>query len=95
MAVALQGQPKTAFTPPTAEILRGKKVPIPSTAGLTPEAAKKKLEAAGFVVATRNIFDTAPPGTFISVTCEGYIGGQCYLNYSKGPRPPEEAEAPR
>jgi membrane peptidoglycan carboxypeptidase len=86
----LRTMPQTRFTPITAEIRNGKPINPPSTDGLTPEAAKAKVEAAGFTTTQREVFDLAPPGTYLGTRCERYVTGLCYQDYSKGPRPGEE-----
>ncbi|MDR1077800.1 MAG: penicillin-binding protein [Propionibacteriaceae bacterium] len=91
VATTLQTMPQTRFTPMTAEISNGKPVNPPSTEGLTPEEAKRKVEAAGFTTTQREVFDPAPPGTYLGTRCERYLTGLCYMDYSKGPRPGEEA----
>ncbi|MDR1213531.1 MAG: transglycosylase domain-containing protein [Propionibacteriaceae bacterium] len=90
VATTLQTMPQTRFTPMTAEISNGKPINPPSTEGLTPEAAKAKVEAAGFTTTQREVFDPAPPGTYLGTRCERYVSGLCYMDYSKGPRPGEE-----
>ena len=87
MTKAVAGLPATAFTAPPDSILHGTKASIPSTSGMSASQAKAVLEANGFSVTNRNTYDNSPAGTYIGVTCDGYVGGSCYLNYSQGPRP--------
>ena len=35
-----------------------------------------------------------PAGTHIGATCDGLVGGTCYLMYSQGPRPPDAPSGP-
>jgi membrane peptidoglycan carboxypeptidase len=87
MTKAVAGLPATPFTTPPDSIIHGTKAAIPSTAGMSPAQAKAVLEANGFTVSNRNTYDNSAPGTYIGVTCDGFVGGSCYLNYSQGPRP--------
>ena len=57
--------------------------------------ASAVLTAAGLSVSNRNVYDNSAPGTYIGVTCDGYVGGSCYLNYSQGPRPGAAPPVPR
>ncbi len=87
MTKAVASLPATPFTAPPDSIIHGTRTAIPSTSGMSASQAKATLEAAGFSVSTRNVYDNSGPGTYIGVTCDGYVGGSCYLNYSQGPRP--------
>jgi membrane peptidoglycan carboxypeptidase len=87
MTKAVANLPATPFTAPPDSIIHGTRTAIPSTAGMSASQASAVLTAAGFSVSNRNVYDNSPNGTFIGVTCDGYVGGSCYLNYSQGPRP--------
>ncbi len=87
MTKAVAGLPATPFTAPPDSILHGTRTSIPSTSGMSASQASAVLTAAGFTVSPRNVYDNSASGTYIGVTCDGYMGGSCYLNYSQGPRP--------
>jgi membrane carboxypeptidase/penicillin-binding protein len=66
MTAAMKGQPDVRFKAPPDSVLRGKLVQVPSLYGLSYDAAKRKLERAGFTVVRRNKYnDTVPKGTFM------------------------------
>jgi membrane peptidoglycan carboxypeptidase len=65
MTQALKGLPRTSFKQPSSRILHGKKVRMPSIYGLGVRAATKKLEKAGFTVATKFEYSKKPEGTFL------------------------------
>ena len=94
MTKAVSGLPATPFTNPPDSIIHGTRTSVPSTAGMSPAQAQATLEAAGFSVITRNMYDNSAPGTYIGATCDGYVGGSCYLNYSQGPRPGTPTDQP-
>ncbi len=87
----LRNVPKTRFSQPPSAILRGKKVQVPSLYGLSYDAAKKKLEKAGFTVETAYVFSDRPKGTVLGwspspgSTTQQY--GTIYWNLSKGKDP--------
>jgi hypothetical protein len=56
--------------------------------------AQATLEGAGFSVLKKNVYDAKPVGSYIGATCDGLVGGTCYLMYSQGPRPPDAPTAP-
>jgi membrane peptidoglycan carboxypeptidase len=87
MTKAVAGLPATPFTAPPDSILHGTKTSIPSTSGMSATQARAVLEANGFSVTQRPIYDNSAAGTYIGVSCDGYVGGSCFLNYSQGPRP--------
>jgi membrane peptidoglycan carboxypeptidase len=87
MTKAVAGLPPTPFTAPPDSILHGTKAAIPSTSGMSASQASGVLTAAGFTVSNRNVYDNSAAGTYIGVTCDGFVGGSCFLNYSQGPRP--------
>ena len=87
MTKAVANLPATPFTTPPDSIIHGTKAAIPSTSGMSASQASAVLTAAGFTVSPRNVYDNSASGTYIGVTCDGYVGGSCYLNYSQGPRP--------
>jgi beta-lactam-binding protein with PASTA domain len=66
MTAAMKGQPDVRFKAPPNSILRGKLVQVPSLYGLSYDAAKRKLQKAGFTVVRQNkASDTVPKGTFM------------------------------
>ncbi|MDR2897007.1 MAG: penicillin-binding protein [Propionibacteriaceae bacterium] len=94
MTVGVQGLPKTDFTKPTNEILNGRKVTPPKTAGLSAEAAQKAVEAEGFSVSRVEAYNDAPVGTYLGTKCPYTYGGTCTQTFSLGPRPVEETPPP-
>jgi len=94
MTKAVAGLPALGFTTPPDSIIHGVKVQTPSTSGMSPAQAQATLEAAGFSVSTRNVYDNSAAGTYIGASCDGLSGGSCYLNYSQGPRPAPPAAVP-
>ncbi len=87
MTKAVAGLPATPFTAPPDSIIYGTKTAIPNTSGMSASQASAVLTAAGFTVSSRSVYDNSASGTYVGVTCDGYVGGSCYLNYSRGPRP--------
>ena len=87
MTKATAGLPALGFTTPPDSIIHGTRVQTPSTFGMSPAQAQATLEAAGFSVSPRNVYDNSAAGTYIGASCDGLSGGFCYLNYSQGPRP--------
>jgi membrane peptidoglycan carboxypeptidase len=87
MTSATAGLPALGFTTPPDSIIHGTRVQTPSTSGMSPAQAQAALEAAGFSVSPRNVYDNSAAGTYIGASCDGLSGGSCYLNYSQGPRP--------
>jgi len=87
MTKAVAGLPALGFTTPPDSIIHGTRVQTPSTSGMSPAQAQATLEAAGFSVSPRSVFDNSAAGTYIGASCDGFSGGSCYLNYSQGPRP--------
>jgi membrane peptidoglycan carboxypeptidase len=83
--------PPTPFVAPTSEVLRGKTIPIPSLSG-TAAQIEQRLRAAGFTINRAESFDARPAGTYLTTSCEPYVGGLCTMYYSKGPRPPEPTD---
>jgi membrane peptidoglycan carboxypeptidase len=75
-----------SFVAPTAEILRGTPVTVPSCSG-TVSQMEACYEAAGFSIGKADVYNDSPAGTFLSVSCEPYRGGLCNFLYSKGPAP--------
>lgn len=94
MISATANLPKTDFVAPPDSIINGVKAKVPSTSGMSATQAKATLEAAGFSVLPRKIYDASPANTYLGTTCDGIQGGTCYLNYSQGPRPPDPAAPP-
>jgi membrane peptidoglycan carboxypeptidase len=95
MTEATANLPELPFTPPPDSIIHGARTSIPSTSGMSPSQAQATLEAAGFSVSKRSVYDNSSAGTYIGVTCDGLAGGNCYLNYSQGPRPAPPAQQPQ
>jgi membrane peptidoglycan carboxypeptidase len=87
MTSATAGLPALGFTTPPDSIIHGTRVQTPSTSGMSPAQAQATLEAAGFSVSRRDVYDNSAAGTYIGASCDGLSGGSCYLNYSQGPRP--------
>ncbi|MCL2735988.1 MAG: penicillin-binding protein [Propionibacteriaceae bacterium] len=95
MSVAVDDLPVVSFTKPGSDILNGKRVVPPKTDGMSADDARKTLQAAGFFVTEKEVFDDQPAGSFVSVSCDYVYGGTCTMNISQGPRPPEPTpEAP-
>ncbi len=90
MATALKDLPASDFTDPPAEILQGKKAVLPDLRGKSTSEIQSILEGMGYTVVKRNVYDDSQPGKYLGVQCEGFVGGTCYLNFSQGPRPPDE-----
>jgi hypothetical protein len=78
---------------PTAEILRGSPVPVPSCSG-SADVVKRCYENAGFSVTQSTTYSDKPEGDYLSTTCDPYRGGVCTMVYSKGPRPGEPSASP-
>ncbi|MDR2931117.1 MAG: penicillin-binding protein [Propionibacteriaceae bacterium] len=88
MNVAVQDLPEVPFTKPSSDVLNGKTVTPPSTSGMSPTSARAALEAAGFFVSEKQIYDSSAAGSYLGVgECQKVLGGTCYLLYSQGPRP--------
>ncbi|MDR0990330.1 MAG: penicillin-binding protein, partial [Propionibacteriaceae bacterium] len=85
--------PTTAFTKPTAEIVRGTPTTTPNTQG-APDEVKARLENAGYSVVQSTVFNAAAAGTYLSTSCDPYRGGICTMLYSKGPRPDDKEATP-
>ena len=94
MTKATAGLPALGFTTPPDSIIHGTRVQTPSTSGMSPAQAQATLEAAGFSVSPRSVYDNSAAGTYIGASCDGLSGGSCYLNYSQGPRPGAPAAVP-
>ena len=95
MTIALQGYPDAAFTKPPADVVNGKPVDPPSTAGMDLAKAQQTLQDAGFAVSVTPVYDDSPAGTFLGVgSCQRVYGGTCTLNVSQGPRAPEPVVIP-
>jgi membrane peptidoglycan carboxypeptidase len=85
--------PATAFTAPTAEILKGTPATPPRCGG-DYNSMVACFEAAGYSTARMEVFNEAKAGTFISSSCDYYLGGLCSLIYSKGPKPEPPSTTP-
>ena len=94
MASALQDLPNEAFTAPSNDVVNGKPVDPPSTAGMDQAKATQTLQDAGFSITVAQVYDDNPPGTLVSVQCQHVYGGTCTLNVSQGPRPQEPVIVP-
>ncbi|GAA1962357.1 transglycosylase domain-containing protein [Agromyces allii] len=76
-----------AFPEPKSEFLNAPQAEVPSVLGLSPDAAQKALEAAGFGVALDGEVDSAQPKGTIgeqSATGSAARGSQIMLKVSKG-----------
>ena len=87
MTKATAGLPAAGFTMPPDSIIHGTRTQTPSTAGMSPSQAQALLESKGYSVSPRNVYDNSAAGTYIGASCDGFVGGSCFLNYSQGPRP--------
>jgi len=94
MTVALQDLGNEAFTAPSNDVVNGKPVDPPSTAGMDQARATQTLQDAGFSITVAQVYDDNPPGTLVSVQCQHVYGGTCTLNVSQGPRPQEPVIVP-
>jgi len=94
MTAALADLPSVPFTPPPADIVNGKPVNPPRTDGMDLARAQQTLQDAGFSVTVTQVFDDSPPGTYLNASCQHIYGGNCTLNVSAGPRPPEPVAPP-
>lgn len=94
MTQALASLPATGFAAPTDAIMNGQKAVVPSTSGMSATTATATLEAAGFSVSKKNVYDSRAAGSYLGVSCDGLVGGTCYLLYSLGPRQVEPSVAP-
>ena len=92
MTQALANLPRTDFVDPPDSVLNGQKTSIPSTSGMSWQNAQATLEAAGFSVFKKNVYDAKPAGSYVGASCDGLVGGTCYLMFSQGPRPPDPAQ---
>lgn len=91
MAAALADMKEhTQFTEPSASVLAGDSVAVPSCAGLGPGSCRARLTAAGFATYTKNVFsDTVPAGGLVGTTFSGQApkGSSIGVLISKGPKP--------
>lgn len=94
MKQATANLPKTNFVAPPSSIINGQKAQIPSTSGMSAAQAQATLENAGFSVIKRSVYDNSAAGTYLGASCDGLVGGTCWLNYSQGPRPPDPNAQP-
>ncbi len=92
MTRATANLPATDFVNPPDSILNGQKASVPSTSGMSATNAQATLEAAGFSVLKKNVYDAKPVGSYVGVSCDGLVGGTCYLLFSQGPRPPDPSQ---
>ncbi len=71
---------------PPDSILNGQKAAVPSTSGMSAANAQATLEGAGFSVLKKNVYDPVKPaGAYIGASCDGLVGGTCYLLLLPGP----------
>jgi membrane peptidoglycan carboxypeptidase len=92
----LRGIPKTRFSQPPRDITAGKRVRMPDISGLSISAATRKLENAGFTVATRWVYSTRPAGTFLGWSPSGGTVAQfstIYIIRSNGKEDPSVVRA--
>jgi len=94
MTAALENLPNAPFTPPTTDIVNGKPVNPPRTDGMDLARAQQTLQNAGFSVTVSEVYDDSAPGTYLNASCQHIYGGNCTLNVSQGPRPPEPVAPP-
>ena len=87
MTKATAGLPALGFTAPPDSIINGTRTQTPSTAGMSPSQAQALLESKGYSVSKRMVYDNSAPNTYLGASCDGFVGGSCYLNFSQGPRP--------
>jgi len=87
MTKATANLPAIGFTTPPDSIINGTRAQTPSTSGMSASQAQALLESKGYSVTKRNVYDNSAAGTYIGASCDGFVGGSCYLNYSQGPRP--------
>ena len=89
MKAALKDKPKTKFTAPSDEIMKGVKVPVPSVKGMGYNEAKATLEAAGFTTSRWSVYSDRPQGTFLGITPTGSAlkFSTIRLKVSAGPAP--------
>lgn len=89
MATALEGKPNTKFHEPSAEIINGKKVPVPNVKGKSLSEAKTVLEAAGFTTRVQRQYSSRDEGSFLGISPSGTAvqHSQILLLVSRGPRP--------
>lgn len=89
MIAGLEGKPATKFTDPPTRVLVGERVAVPSVSGLSLEAAKKRLEEAGFSTAVWQQYSDQPAGTFLGISPSGTAPkfSTIMLRVSRGPEP--------
>lgn len=90
MTAGLQGKPATSFGQVKAEFQPGQMVALPQGVDqMTPDDARKALEAAGFQVDQTYLYNSAPYGTFLGVSPKDQApqSSTVYLTFSAGPAP--------
>jgi len=86
---------RTSFVEPSASVLRGETVGIPSCAGMGAGSCAARLREAGFGSYTYSVASDKPKGTFLWTNPSGGApkGSQIGLAISKGPKKVEEPTA--
>ncbi|WP_158676392.1 transglycosylase domain-containing protein [Tessaracoccus sp. OH4464_COT-324] len=94
MTSSVRDLPKTPFTKIGSRVQEGKKVPVPSVAGLSYNQAKEVLENAGFNTRHMQVYSSRAPGTFLGITpsVEAPMHSTISLRVSGGPRPQPKPE---
>ena len=87
---------RDSFVEPPASVLAGKKVGIPSCAGMSASSCASVLRRAGFTTYTMQVDSDRPKGTFVGTSPSGSAPkySQIGLMISKGPKKPEPTETP-
>lgn len=90
---------RDSFVKPPASVLQGKRVPIPSCAGMSAASCASLLRGAGFTTFTMNVDSDKPKGTFVGTSPSGAAPkySQIALLISKGPKKepkPDPTETP-
>lgn len=89
MAQALEGRPKTAFTEPSEEMLKGKRTAIPDVSGMSYEEARRLIQLAGFSTLRVGVYSNYPVGTFLGASPRDFanLSQTIYLSVSVGNKP--------
>ncbi len=95
-ASAIRDLPKTRFKEPPASVLQGKRVSIPSCAGMSADSCASVLRKAGFTTYKFQVESDKPKGTFVGTSPSGSAPkfSQIGLMISKGPKKKPEPENP-
>ena len=93
MKAIAKDYPRTVFKRPSGTILYGKPMTPPKVDGMSQKDATRVLEAQGFFVRVKKVYDdTQPANALVGVTCEHVYGGTCDMVISQGPRPPDPTD---